>query len=219
VPNEEVPPPTPDAGDGSLTVMQLRDPSSSSHPAAGASVVVRDAIVTDVKTTGNSHGFFAQDATGTSWAGIYVFVGAEEPSVAIGDVVRVAGTYSSWLGLEEIDARSGLVTVTGGRARPAPIDVSLNEIEPNAPRTLELQAMLVRVHSVIAATDTANGDFTIGESTSGARMVVTSYMANDVGPSPFPATASDTFASITGHEYCDGVPELAPMTTNDVVRD
>ena len=199
--------------------MQLRDPSSPSHAVLGANVVVRDAVVTDVKTTGNSHGFFVQDAQATSYAGIYVFVGAQQPSVAIGDVVRVLGTYSSWLGLEEIDARAGLVTVTGERARPAPIDVSLNEIEPNAPRTLELQSMLVRVHAVIAATGTANGDFTIGESTSGARMVVTSYMANDVGPSPFPVIASETFASITGHEYCDGVAQLAPMSANDVVRD
>jgi hypothetical protein len=215
---EQTPPP-PDAGDGSLTVMQLRDPSSPSHAALGASVVVRDAGVTDVKTSGNSHGFFVQDPTGTSYAGIYVFVGAQEPGVAIGDVVRVLGNYSTWNGLEEIDARAGLVDVTGGRERPAPVDVSLNEIEPNAPRTVSLQSMLVRVHTVISATATSNGDFTIGESTSGARMVVTSYMANDTGPSPFPVLASETFASITGHEYCDGVPQLAPMTANDVVRD
>lgn len=218
MPTEETAPP-PDAGDGSLTVAELRDPSSPSHPVLGTSVVVRDAVVTDVKATGNSHGFFVQDPTGTSYAGIYVFVGAQEPSVAIGDVVHVLGTYSSWLGLEEIDARAGLVTVTGGRVRPAPIDVSLNEIEPNAPRAVELQSMLVRVHSVISATATSNGDFTIGEPVSGARMVVTSYMANDVGPSPFPVMASETFASITGHEYCDGIAQLAPMTANDVVRD
>jgi hypothetical protein len=199
--------------------MELRDPSSPSHPVLGTSVVVRDAVVTDVKATGNSHGFFVQDPKGTSYAGVYVFVGADEPTVAIGDVVRVMGTYSSWLGLEEIDVRAGLVDVTGGRVRPAPIDVSLNEIEPNAARTVELQSMLVRVHGVIAASGTSNGDFTIGESTSGARMVVTSYMANDVGPSPFPAMASETFASITGHEYCDGVAQLAPMTADDVVRD
>ena len=199
--------------------MELRDPSTSSHPVLGTNVVVRDAVVTDVKPTGNSHGFFVQDPTGTSYAAIYVFIGAMPPSVSIGDVVRVMGTYSSWLGLEEIDARTGLVEVTGGRARPAPIDVTLNEIEPNAPRAVELQSMLVRVHGVIAATGTSNGDFTIGEPYSGARMVVTSYMANDVGPSPFPVMASETFASITGHEYCDGVPQLAPMTANDVVRD
>jgi hypothetical protein len=218
VASEEAPPP-PDAGDGSLTVVELRDPSSPSHPVLGTSVVVRDAVVTDVKATGNSHGFFVQDPTGTSYAGVYVFVGATEPTVAIGDVVRVLGTYSSWLGLEEIDARAGLVSVTGGRVRPAPVDVTLSEIEPNAPRAVALQSMLVRVHGVIAATATSNGDFTIGESTSGARMVVTSYMANDVGPSPFPVMASETFASITGHEYCDGVAQLAPMSANDVVRD
>ncbi len=216
---EETQTQTPDAGDGSLSVVQLRDPSSPSHPVLGTSVVVRDAVVTDIKTTGSSHGFFVQDPVGSSYAGVYVFVGSAQPSVSIGDVVRVLGTYSSWLGLDEVDARAGLVDVTGGRGRPAPVDVTLSEIEPNAPRAIELQSMLVRVHGVIAATGTSNGDFTIGESTSGARMVVTSYMANDVGPSPFPVMASETFASITGHEYCDGVAQLAPMSASDIVRD
>lgn len=216
---EETPTPDADAGDGSLTISELRDPSSPSHPALGTSVVVRDAVVTDVKTTGNSHGFFVQDPAATSYASVYVFVGSAAPTVSIGDVVRVLGTYSSWVGLEEIDVRAGMIDVTGVRARPAPVDVTLVEIAPNAPRAIELQSMLVRVHGVIATTGTSNGDFSIGELTSGARLVVTSYMANDVGPSPFPATTGETFASITGHEYCDAVAQLAPMTPDDLVHD
>ena len=219
VPADDAPVVGKDAGDGSLTIPQLRDPSSPTHPAAGAYVVVRDAVVTDVKRVGNSHGFFAQDPVATSYAGIYVFVGPEIPTVSIGDVVHVMGAYSTFNGLEEIDVRAGLVEAVGVRVRPAPLDVTVSEIEPNGPRPLELQSMLVRVRDVLSATSTQGVDFTIGEPYTGARITVTSYMANDVGPSPFPVLASESFASITGHAYADGVAELAPMSAADVVRE
>lgn len=60
-------------------------------------------------------------------------------------------------------------------------------------------------------------DFTIGEYDSAATMTVTSYMATDVAPSPFPAWTGQRFASITGHVYASGVAALAPMTLADVV--
>ncbi len=208
-----------DAGpvSNALTVMELRDPSAPAHPALGAQVSVRDAVVTDLKTTGSSHGFFVQDPSATAWAGVYVFVGSAAPPVLVGDVVRVSGVYSTYLGLDEIDARSGTIEKTGVRDPPDPIDVSLWDIAPNGNRPLALQSMLVRVTNVVAATDTAGRDFTLGGFTTGATITVTSYMANDVGPSPFPAYTGERFAAIIGHAYVDGVPELAPMSAYDLV--
>ncbi len=210
--------PTADAGaDAALTIVQLRNPSDPAHPALGSDVVVRDAVVTDVKTTGTSHGFFAQDPVAASWAGVYVFVGPEAPPVERGDVVRVSGVYSTYVGLEEIDARAGSIEKTGTHEIPDDMIVSLNEIEPDGFRTLALQSMLVRVQNVFATSDTAGGDFTLGDLQSGAAITVTSYMANDTGPSPFPAYQGEPFAEIIGHVYVDGVPELAPMSAGDLI--
>lgn len=209
-----------DAGpqsDGSLTIMQLRNPSDSAHPPLGAEVVVRDAVVTDLKTTGSSHGFFAQDPAAAAWAGVYVFVGSAAPPVVVGDVVRVSGVYSTYLGLDEIDARSGSIEKTGIHDMPDPIDVALWDIAPNGNRPLALQSMVVRVTDVVATTDTVGRDFTLGSYTSSATITVTSYMANDVGASPFPAYTGERFATIVGHAYVDGVPELAPMSAYDLV--
>ncbi len=206
-----------DPGDGSLTIMQLRDPSAPGHPALGTPVTVRGGVVTDVKAVGNSHGFFMQDRTAQSWAGVYVFVGAAEPSVSTGDLVDVDGTYEVYGGLEELDVRAGIVTPVGVAGRPAPVDVTLNQIEENGSRTMELQSMRVRVSNVVATTDTVGPEFTIGDWSSVATITVTSYMANDVGPSPFPATAGERFVSITGHAYANGLAALAPMSASDVV--
>lgn len=197
--------------------MQLRDPSDPAHPALGATVVVRDGVVTDIKTTGSSHGFFVQDPSATAWAGVYVFVGSAQPAVLVGDVVRVSGVYSTYLGLDEIDARSGSIEKKGGHDVPDPIDVSLWDIAPNGNRPLALESMLVRVTNVVAGTDTVGRDFTLGGYTTGATITVTSYMANDVGPSPFPVYTGERFATIVGHAYVDGVPELAPMSAYDLV--
>lgn len=206
-----------DAGDGSLTIPELRDPTSPGHAALGTPVVVRGAVVTDVRNVGNSHGFFAQDPNATSWAAIYVFVGPNVVEQSVGDVVRVSGTYSSYLGLDEIDARAGDVEVTGSRARPAAIDVTLADIEPNGNRPDALQSMLVRLTDVVALTDTTKLEFTLGQWDSSASVAVTSYMANDTGPSPFPVTTGEHFSSIVGHAYVDGVPKLAPMSASDLV--
>jgi predicted extracellular nuclease len=204
--------PVVDAGDGTTTIMAVRN----GQTAIGASISVHG-IVTDEKTVGNSHGFFIQDATAQSWAAIYVFVGSGDVPVATNDIVRVTGVFDVYNRLEEVDARGGTIQKSGVTARPAPVDVALNEIEPNGFRTMELQSMLVRVTNVIAATDTVGRDFTLGESSSGARITVTSYMANDTGPSPFPAWTGEQFTSITGHAYASGVAELAPMAATDVI--
>ncbi len=55
-------------------------------------------------------------------------------------------------------------------------------------------------------------------------LVIASYIANDVGPSPFPTTAGTTFTSITGHGYVSGaadvtsVSKLAPLQAVDLAQ-
>lgn len=207
--------------DGSITIMDLRDPSSAKHPKLGDPVLVRGGIVTDIKMTGTSHGFFMQDPHAKTYAGVYVFEGPTDIwDVEVGDeITGITGTYSQYLGNDEIDARAGMVTSESGHVVPEPIDVTLADIEPNGNEPLALQSMLVRVTEVVAMTDTQGTDFTIGTYDSSNHVDVTSYMANDTGPSPFPAIAGQRFAYIIGHPYVDGVPELAPMSADDVVAE
>ena len=66
---------------GEISIPTLRDPSAPGHPAFGATVTV-SGVVTGMKTTGNTHGFFLQDTKAKSWAGIYIYVNTSTVPVA-----------------------------------------------------------------------------------------------------------------------------------------
>ncbi|HEY1958205.1 MAG TPA: hypothetical protein VGH28_21460 [Polyangiaceae bacterium] len=202
--------------DGTISIMDLRDPSSPNHPALGSQVVVRGGIITDVKMTGNARGFFMQDPHAKTFAAVYVLEGDDDVSdFEPGDeITKLMGTYSQYLGMDVIDNRLGGYESEGGHVVPEPIDVTVGDLEPGGDDALE--SMLVRVTEVVATSDTVHGDFTIGEDRSAAHVDVTSYMANDIGPSPFPAVAGQRFAYIIGHPFVDDVAHLAPMSADDV---
>jgi hypothetical protein len=199
------------------SVSALRDPSSTSHSAYDSVVTISGAVVTDLKTAGNTHGFFVQDPSGSSWAGVYVFVGTADAGVSIGDVVSVSGTYKLYAGLEEIDVQAGSVSVTDHGARPAPLDVSTSDIADGAPHQLEWQSLLLRVHDVTIVSGSIQTDAFTVQDGSATPLVVTSYVINDVGPLPFDAAPGQTFQSIVGHGYAHDGASLAPGSTQDVV--
>jgi len=199
------------------SVSALRDPSSSSHAAYDSVVTISGAIVTDLKSAGHTHGFFVQDPKGTSWAGVYVFVGTADVGVSIGDVVTVSGTYKLYAGLDEIDVQAGSVSVTDSASRPKPIDVSIGDIVDGAPHQLEWQSLLLRVHDVTIVSGSIQSDaFQVSDGDTS--LVVTSYVINDTGPLPFDAVDGDTFQSIVGHGYAHDGAALAPGSTGDLVH-
>jgi hypothetical protein len=200
------------------SVSALRDPSSANHSAYASVVTITKAVVTDLKTAGHTHGFFVQDPSGSSWAGVYVFVGTSDVGVSIGDVVTVSGTYQLYAGLDEIDVQAGSVTVTGHGARPSPIDVSASDIIDGATHQLEWQSLLLRVHDATIVGGSVQTDaFTVQDGSS-TPLVVTSYVINDVGPMPFDAVAGDTFKTIVGHGYAHAGASLAPGSAGDLVH-
>lgn len=200
------------------SVSALRDPSSANHAAYDSVVTISGAVVTDLKTAGKTHGFFVQDPKGSSWAGVYVFVGASDVGVSIGDVVTVSGTYKLYAGLEEIDVQAGTVDVTDHASRPSPIDVSISDIVDGAPHQLERQSLLLRVHDVTIVGGSIQTDAFTVEDGSQASLVVTSYVINDVGPMPFDAVAGQTLHSIVGHGYAHDGASLAPGSPDDLVH-
>jgi predicted extracellular nuclease len=82
-------------------------------------VEVSDIIVTAVRTSG----FFAQEAAGGQWSGIWIYVD-DGALPALGDVVTVNGWYEEFYELSQLDAAgAGDVTVTespGEANVPAP---------------------------------------------------------------------------------------------------
>ena len=203
-----------DGGPGSaqrISIPALRDPAAPGRPAYGARVEVEGAIVTAVKLAGNSHSFTIQDPTTSRFGGLYVYLGSAQPTVTPGAVVRVSGTFKAFRKLEEISlVEGGSYTQTGTAPLPTPIPVSPAEINNSGPRTAELQSMLLRLENVVASSSTKGTDFTV-TAPSGASLVVTSFIANDTGPSPFPATPGQTYSSIIGVGYVTG-PQVGPFT-------
>jgi predicted extracellular nuclease len=200
------------------SVASLRDPSSGNHAAYDSVVTISGAVVTDLKTAGKTHGFFVQDPSGSSWAGVYVFVGTGDVGVAIGDVVSVSGTYQSYAGLDEIDVQAGSVSVTDHASVPSPVDVSPSDIIDGASHQLEWQSLLLRVHDVTIVTGSVQTDAFTVQDKSAAQLVVTSYVMNDTGPMPFDAIAGDKLASIVGHGYAHDGASLAPGAAGDLVH-
>lgn len=197
------------------TISSVRDPSASTHAEYGEVVTV-SGVVTDVKTAGKSHGFFLQEPGTTSWGAVFVFVDADEVAVEAGDTATVTGAYANFFGLDEIKVASGGVTATGHAARPRPIEITIADIAAGGAREHELQSMLVRVRNGTATSSTNGTDFTVTDPSS-ATIVVSSYVANDIGPSPFPASVGQRFSSILGHPYAHNAAQLTPARASDLI--
>lgn len=218
----------PDAGaerfGPAIDVHCLRHADWPTHPSYGARVEVRDLVVTGVKERGAERGFFAQHRTRPSWGGVFVFVGEAAPAVAPGDVIAARGVFASFGGFDRIDVRAGAVERLGRATVPAPIEVALADVAEGGARVEELQAVYVEVRDVVATRATAGVDFAVGadDDVAPRELVVTSFVAADLDPSPFVADRGQRYAAIRGVGYRAGEPgtyaiaKLAPFGAHDV---
>ena len=114
-------------------------------------------IVTALKISGTSNGFFMQDSVGdgdlTTSDAIFVFTGATVPTVAIGDSVVVTGKVQEFSGSSEI-AGSPTVTKVGTGTVPAAYDLTAN-----LPSTDPTQGICMGAGStIVVPTATAEND-------------------------------------------------------------
>ncbi|GAA3224192.1 endonuclease/exonuclease/phosphatase family protein [Actinocorallia longicatena] len=103
-------------------------------PIVGQSVTNVPGIVTAVRTTGSSRGFWFQDPTADAdpltSEGLFVFTGSTSPTVVPGDSVLVTGRVTEYRpaagaqSLTEIGGPVNTVKLTGGNALPAPVTVA-----------------------------------------------------------------------------------------------
>ncbi len=203
----------------------LRNPATGGRAAEGTPVRLENVVVTGIKTSGTTHGFFVQDPNVGAWGGIYVFVGTGTVSVAPGAVVSVTGSFHVFRELDEIDVTQGSVTQTGSHAVPSPLDVALSDLNDTGARAAELQSMLLRIKDVQVSAVSPGTDFTVVDSaTLTTSLVVSSYIANDVGPSPFAPAVGTHYASLTGFGYVTGPAsgpfshKLAPRSPLDLAQ-
>lgn len=144
------------------TIAQVQG-TGAATPLAGSRVTVEGVVTADHRT-GGFNGVYVQTegtggarpvAAGTASDGIFAFLGAaaNQPSVAIGDKVRVTGTVSEYNGLTEIStaARSDTQVCATGAALPAPVPLSL-PLSADARESIE--GMLVAPLGAYTVSDT-----------------------------------------------------------------
>jgi hypothetical protein len=112
-------------------------------------------------------------------------------------VVKVSGVFTEFRRLEEISvAKGGSVTILGTAPLPTPITVRPSEINESGSRARELQSMLLQVKNVQATSATRGTDFLVASfEAPETALVVSSFVAHDVGPSPFPADFVEVWTS------------------------
>ncbi|MCK9901861.1 endonuclease [Parafrankia colletiae] len=104
-------------------------------PIVGQSVTNVSGIVTAVRSTGSSRGYWMQDpsadADPLTSEGLFVFTGSTTPAVAIGDSVLATGRVTEYRPtagaqtLTELGGPINTIRLTGGNALPTPAPVSL----------------------------------------------------------------------------------------------
>jgi len=208
-----------DAGPLVTTIGDLR----AGNSAVGDLVKVENAIVVGVRDTGTSaDGFAIQDQAGGTNAGIWVYTftsfAGNMPSV--GDVVDVTGDFNVYNGLDQINAANGgIIDVTGTGTVPAPVDVSINDI--NGANASDYQSMLVRLTEgadrleVQTAPDQF-GNFEVNSAATATTTTTDSLMYDFATATPG-FGIGDTFNSLTGILYVrSNVHRVAPRDANDI---
>jgi len=114
-------------GGGEITLISAIQGAGDATPLAGARVTV-EAVVTLVSNQLN--GFFLQEQDGdadgdaATSEGVFVFTGAD-PTVSVGDVVRLEGAVGEFSGMTQLSGVSGLTVLESGAALPAAVAVTL----------------------------------------------------------------------------------------------
>lgn len=206
-------------------IPRIRNPATGTRATESAPIHLENVVVTGVKTAGPNHGFFVQDPNVGAWGGIYVYVGSAAVTVSPGAEVSITGTFHIFRELDELDVTQGSVTQTGSHAVPPPLDVAISDINDLGARKDELQSMLVRIKDVQVSAVTGGTDFTVVDTpTQTTSMIVSSYIANDVGANPFSPVVGTHYSSITGYGYVTGPTsgpfshKLAPRSPVDLVQ-
>lgn len=123
-----------DAGPGGITIYDIRNPASPSHPAVDSIVSLSGVVVTGIDLRPSTTGFWVQEPSGGAFSGIFVFAYADNTvlpldSLSVGDIVSLTGQYQEFYDLSELDINQGSASITGHQdplaaAEPADINTT-----------------------------------------------------------------------------------------------
>ncbi len=199
--------PNPDGAGCSVTIEDVRDPSSANHPAEGAVVTISGVV-----TASASAGFFVQDPAGGDYSGIFVYnYGADD--VVEGDMVTVTGTYAEYYTFTELTSPSVVVTGTG--TVPSPIAVSACDVGTGGSLAEVYESMLVRVSGVSVTTANPDDPSDYDEFEVEGCLRIDDYVYADLDQ---PALGTD-YTSITGVAmYSFSNNKIVPRDAADLVQ-
>jgi hypothetical protein len=193
----------------------VRDRTHPDHPAVGTRVALSGLVVTALRTAGTStSGFYVQHPSREPFSGLFVYLGSQPRTVAVGNQVWVAGRYREHFGLSELTEPVAAIEDLTVRLSIEPIDVEPAEVATGGALAEAYESMLVRVTNVSVTNPNPDLPKDYDE------LAVTSGLRIDDGLFPdldnaYPAGTS--FASIAGIlEYSFGNSKLLPRRAADL---
>src|SRR5262249_35017907 len=133
------------AGFDTLVLFHIHDIEGASHisPKNGQTLTTDSAIVTALRTTGSTRGFYIQDlspdANDDPSEGLFVFTGSSSnPAtlVSVGDIVQVGGRVSEFrastnnLTITELVGPLTITTLSHGNPLPTPVVIGIGGRTP-----------------------------------------------------------------------------------------
>lgn len=199
--------PNPDGAGCSVTIRDVRDPSSATHPAEGSIVTIEGVV-----TAAAGVGFFVQDPAGGDYSGLFIYDFGENVVVE-GDTVSVTGTYTEYYTFSELG--SPTVVVTGSAAVPAPIAVDACDIGTGGSLAEVYESMLVTVTGVSVTNINPDDPSDYDEFEVAGCLRVDDYVYSELDQ-----PALDTaYSSITGVAmYSFSNNKIAPRDAADLVQ-
>jgi len=201
-----------------VTVYDIQDTTSAAHPAEETAVILEDVIVTAIDNDGSADGtfnFWVQEFEGGPYSGIMVYNPAIDVTVlAVGDVVVMAGIYSEYRELSQIELLE-IVAYEGDPTLVVPEVVAAADIATGGAQAEAYESVFVQVEDVTVTNANPDGpanDFGEFEVTGGLRVVDNLFV---IDPDP---ALGDTFASLAGVLYYSFSNfKLMPRSAADVV--
>jgi FlgD Ig-like domain len=206
--------------------------------AESTAVEIEGAIVTAVRESGASGGFWIQDppsggqgAQGDPFSGIFCFIGAS-PALSVGDSVSVTGAYieffaeQSELNMRDCFLLTGIDSATvvhrTGVVVPAPKQLTVCDLAAVASNTLppeQWEGVLVQVDSVRVLSDLLNGEWSVEEVDGDVSCVglADTMLVDDKFPITQPPVGT-VIRTLTGvFDNTFGFLKLEPRGDNDIV--
>ncbi|WP_160174542.1 amidohydrolase family protein [Archangium violaceum] len=207
-----------------VSIYDLKKPAVAPSPSlVGYTVTIPKALVTAV--SGNH--FFLQvpdeDRTeGADWSGIYVYPrSATAPAPAVGDVIKISNAvlknFNGQLQLN--NAFFEATPVESGKALPAPVLVTPDEIRTGGSRAAALEGVRVQLTDVfVTKVDSGFGEFVVDsakDSDPAARGVIVDDFVYK--PSPLPTVGTEYHVVRGILNWRNNASKLEPLGANDLL--